>query len=101
MVYSYSCPKCNQETDVIKPVADFDRQEQCDVCATVMKRAFIPQKIHLYGTAVTDAKWSPALGKIVRSDKHERQLAKERNWVEIGTENPHKHQKPRLKSYDD
>lgn len=100
-MYSYSCPKCNQATDVIKAVADFDRQEQCDVCSTIMIRDFAPKKVHLYGTAVQNAYMHHGLGQVVRSDSHAKQLAKDRGWVEIGNENPHKHQKPRLKSYDD
>lgn len=101
MVYGYTCPKCNQTSEIIKPVADYDRVEQCNVCSTVMIRDFAPKKMHLFNTKVQESYMHHGLGQVVRGDNHARQLAKERGWIEIGNENPHKHQKPRLKSYDD
>ena len=101
MIYSYKCLTCNVDCDVVKPLADYDKIEHCGKCGNSMQRAFAPQKIYLSGTAVQDRRWSNAFGQVVRSDAHERQIAKERGAIELWTENPHKHLKPNLKSYDD
>lgn len=101
MIYAYKCAPCNREIDIIKRVSEFDRPENCEQCGSEMQRAFAPQKIHLYGTSVQDARWSPAFNQVVRNDAHERQIAKSRGAIEVGNENVHKHQKPKLQSYDD
>lgn len=102
MIYEYSCEKCQKSVDVVKPLADYDRVEMCPTCSdTKMIRAFAPTRTHLYGTKVEEAYFSHALGQVVKGDTHARQIAKQKGLIELGNENPHKHLKPKLHSYDD
>ena len=100
MIYEYHCNQCTRSVDVIKPVSEFDKEELCDLCHTKMIRAFAPQKLHLFNTAVQDAYFHPALGKVVRGDNHAKKLAKEKGMIEVGNERPEKHLQPKLNSYD-
>lgn len=100
MVYEYSCSQCQTSIDIIKPVSDYDRIENCETCGTLMNRAFAPRKIHLYGTAVQDAYYNNGLGCVVKNDKHARQIAKDRNLIEVGNERPEKHLKIKRQEYE-
>lgn len=101
MIYEYTCSGCSATFEVIKPLKDFERQEMCPTSGVTMTRAFAPQKLHLYGTAVQDAYFHPALGSVVKGDTEARQIAKNRGLIEVGNERPEKHLKPQLSSYDD
>lgn len=101
MVYEYSCNSCETRIDIVKPVADFDRIEKCEKCSDTMTRAISASKIHLFGTKVQESRWSPAFGRVVKGDKHEREIAKSKGAIEIGSETPSKHLAPKLHSYDD
>ena len=52
--YKYSCPNCNCQLDVIKPMAEFNTQEICAICGTIMERDFNQNGLHCgnkhYGT---------------------------------------------------
>lgn len=55
-----------------------------------MTREFVPRKIHLFGTAVQDKKFQPAIGRPA-TDSEMRQIAKEKGWTEIGNERQDKY----------
>jgi len=87
MIYVYSCEGCGQKYDVIKPVADINREELCPVSSVTMARAVVPVKIHLYGTAVQERTKQPAFGKAMTTREAQAE-AKARGWVEVGNEDP-------------
>lgn len=39
-MYTYLCPDCIHEEEVLKPMSEFDRVEQCSNCGAVMNRNF-------------------------------------------------------------
>ncbi len=86
MIYEYHCSKCKDEFDVVKPVADIDRQELCPVCQTKAKRAFVPKHLFLNKTQVTHPEWNPGLGVVVKNERHKRYLMESRNLQEIGND---------------
>lgn len=100
MVYEYSCEHCQTTTDIVKSVKDFERVEHCEKCASIMTRAFAPQRIHLYGTKVEDAYFNVGLGQVVKGSQHVKEIVKERKLIEVGNERPEKHLKPKLNTYD-
>ncbi len=93
MIYDYHCNECDTHTEVIKSVRFIDQKEKCQICDTLMTRAFAPTKIHLSGTAVQEKKWQPALGRAA-TDNEMRQEAKRRGMIEVGNERPENHLKP-------
>lgn len=38
MIYVYICPKCNNKQNISKPVSDYDREEICEKCESLLKR---------------------------------------------------------------
>lgn len=100
MIYEYHCENCNASVDVIKPVAEYDKIENCEKCSNIMKRAFAPSRVHLYNTSVQDSYFHPSLGQVVKNDSEAKKLAKAKGWIEVGNENVHKHMKPKRSEYD-
>ena len=93
MTYSYHCTPCGLTFDVIKRVSEMDAEETCEKCKLVAERVFNP-KIYLSGTKVQEAAYNPGLGCVVRNENHKREIMKQRNLIEIGSEKPetiHKH----------
>ena len=39
MIYLYTCPQCNKETIIDKPMSESDRLEHCQ-CGAVLKRVY-------------------------------------------------------------
>lgn len=96
MKYPYHCPKCDTPQDKIKRHSEIDNDEICSQCDTILTsqdRKILPNGI-FYGEKVEDAYFDQSLGKVVNSTKEARKLAKEKGWIEVGTEEPekiHKH----------
>jgi putative FmdB family regulatory protein len=94
MVYEYHCASCDLRFDVIKRAADYDCEERCTRCDAVATRQFVPQRIHLFGTAVESPEYNPGLGCIVNNKQHRKEIAKSKGLIELGSEsadNIHKH----------
>ncbi len=96
--YAYKCPSCTSLFDVIKPMAELDRLEECPACCGFANSGSrLIQAANIDRTAA--AGWNgqtfhPALGCYTRSDQHARKIAKARGLEEVGTESPdkiHKH----------
>lgn len=100
MVYEYHCEKCAKSTDIIKSVSEYNKDEPCSSCSSLMTRVFNPGRITLYNTKVQDAYFSHAFGQVVKGDSHARTLAKDKGWIEVGNENPIDHVKPKVSNYD-
>lgn len=99
MTYEYFCGQCNASTDIMKPVAQYDKIESCEKCGTIMVRAFAPQKIHLFGTAVEDKYFNHGLGQVVSGKADVKRICKEKNLIEVGNERPEKHLKVERQEY--
>ena len=39
-IYAYTCSKCHRQEDVVKPMADSDRAEECPTCGYPMRKHF-------------------------------------------------------------
>ena len=90
MIYEYDC--CDHIFEVIKPLAEFDRAEHCPKCAKPAKR--IISRTSFQGASDWDtAAYCPALGQVVKSDKHRRQIARSRGLEEVGTQDMNKFNK--------
>jgi len=84
MIYPYHC-ECGHDFEVYKPVGDIENQEMCPKCNAVAMRV-IARKGHFYGAKVEDAEYCPAMGCVVKNQKHRRQLARDRGMVEVGND---------------
>ena len=72
---------------MIKSVKDIDCPEACVSCNSENTRRTIARTQSFSGANDwTTAHYSPALGRVVRSNLEARRLAKERGLVEVGTE---------------
>ena len=95
MLYAYQCGKCATSFDVVKPAAQFEREEHCPSCNATATRQFLPQRIYLSGTKVQEAEYNPGLGCVVRNKQHRQELCKIKGVEEIGNDFPpesmHKH----------
>lgn len=91
MYYPYRCPECEHQFDIAKPLAAIDLDEICPECDTVCsKENRIVAGGYFYGEKVEDSVYDPVFGCVINNSSHRRRLAKERNWEEIGNENPDK-----------
>ena len=84
---------------------DIDNEERCPECDTIGHR-YISQSQSFSGADDWDtAHFSHALGKVVKTNKEERKLARAKGLVEIGTESSEKIEKhfssQRKKKYND
>ena len=90
--YRYKCPSCSFEFDVIKQMSECDTVEKCETCG----RGNIEGSCRMLGTPIfygekqDEAFYSIPLGKMVKSKKAMRQMAKDRGWEELGTTDIHR-----------
>ena len=40
MTYKYKCDHCKKETEIIKPMAQSERKEFCEICESELKRIY-------------------------------------------------------------
>jgi putative FmdB family regulatory protein len=85
LTYVYQCTKCAVKFDVIKSVADFDRNEFCEDCGAPAERKFTP-RVHIMGAKVEDAEYNPALGCVTKGRRHREEIAKSMGLVEVGND---------------
>ncbi len=83
--YEYACPAGHRE-DVIKSMAELDREEACTTCGQVSARQLV--RTHIHGSAGdwNRQEFNPGLGCYTKSNKHARDIAKSRGMEEVGTE---------------
>ncbi len=99
IVYAYKCESCGASFDIVKPVSQYDADENCQ-CGYLATRIPFPQKIHLGRTAVESPYFNHALGQVC-TDSEARKIAKERGLIEVGNEKVEKHVKVEESTYDD
>lgn len=75
---------------MIKSVRHIDDVESCPNCGEVGERYISAQQSFSGADDWDTAHYSPAFGKVMRSNRHARQEAKARGWEEMGTECPEK-----------
>lgn len=99
MRYPYYCSKCDLEVEIIKALADADNPEECD-CGHVMARR-ISQHIGFKNEKVSENQtyFHPGLGCVVNSNSQAQRLAKERGFIEVGSDTQNS-LRPTPKSYD-
>lgn len=108
--YDYFCETCSLEFDVIKSIKEHKTPdfEKCTACGKSCPQVF-SCNIHFVGEKIKDAYKCPALGEVIKSDKHRNEVAKRRGVIEIGNEKPDKIHKyfdnqredKRKKAYDE
>jgi putative FmdB family regulatory protein len=84
--YEYECPKCKHETEIIKSISNYDRDEPCGECGELMDRLI--SKGHFLYAEVQEAYFNHGLGCVVKNRQHKAQLVKERGLVEMGNDRP-------------
>lgn len=84
MIYVYECGICNHTAEIAKHHSEIDSVEFCPSCNVEMHRVIQASNFkcydHMYG------EWNPGLGEHVHSEKHKKQIMKEKGLVEIGNE---------------
>lgn len=90
LIYPYQCPSCGHGFEVIKSVRAIDEPEHCEKCQTQAERRIARTQSFSGASDWDTAHYSPAFGRVVRSNKEARMLAKERGLIEVGNEDPHK-----------
>lgn len=93
-VYDYSCEKCDLDFEIFKSIKEHRKTEPCPQCGNEAPQDLSRCRPMHTGASVKDAYKCPALGTIVKSDAHRKELARARGLEEIGNEKPdslHKH----------
>lgn len=93
MIYQYCCYDCGKKFEVYKTIAEREEPERCPFCDEINdenQRIIFPKGQTFLGEKVEHEEYCPALGCVVKSSKHRKELAKSRGWIEIGNENPDK-----------
>lgn len=100
MIYEYFCSNCAVTTEITKTLAELNRQELCNDCDNSMVR-HLTGKVGFSGekTDSHNSYFHHGLGKMVRSDKHASQMAKDQGLIELGNETQN-HLRPNEKRYD-
>ncbi len=84
--YDFTCEKCDQPFTVIRSIKEPTVNEPCPDCGNIGQRVWgLPLVI---GAAVESAEYNPAFGRVVKNSKERKELAKQRGWVEVGSEKP-------------
>lgn len=78
--YLYRCEACDMEVEVIKPMAESSRQEDC-VCGENMRRIFVMPNV--IGTRDTFG-----IGKAFRDEKTGQEIDTWQKWEKAGYRDP-------------
>ncbi len=90
----YFCQKCDAAYEIFRGIHEYTGKDPCPSCGNVGERDYSSCKIMHTGTSVKDAYKCPALGQIIKSDVHRKELSRQLGVEEIGNEKPdniHKH----------
>lgn len=86
--YDYECPKCNHAELISKSISEYNKPEHCPECKSEMRRLISPG--YFYGEKVEEAYFNHGLGEVVRNSKHAREIARQKDLIEVGNEKvPH------------
>lgn len=107
-LYPYECEDCCENFEVAKPLATIDDQETCVKCSSPNTKRNIAISAIEKSSAVQPY-YEPALGCMINSKSHKKQILKSRGLEEVGNTSPesmYKHlevprEKRIAKSWDD
>jgi putative FmdB family regulatory protein len=107
MIYEYKCVKCEREFDVHKPMSQAAVEEHCE-CGGLGARLY-RNSSGFFGEKVHHAEFNPALGCVVNSKRHLKEICDRKGLIEVGNEHPEKihtamdseNQAIRAKRYED
>lgn len=84
--YDYACSNCGADFDIIKAIAELNRQENCPSCRSEKTDRRI-SRTHFYGASDWDkSEYNPGLGIVTKNSKHRDREAKARGLIEVGNE---------------
>jgi len=86
-LYDYFCDQCDKPYEVVKSMKEYDGKDKCPVCLEQGRRIY-SANIHFIGTKVKDSYKCPALGQVIKSDAHRKELTKQLGVIEVGNEKP-------------
>lgn len=92
--YDWLCEKCELEVEEIQSIKEYTGKKACVQCGGQMARIFSRCSFYHTGASVKDAYKCPALGQVIKSDQHRKELSRKLGVEEIGNEKPetiHKH----------
>jgi len=84
MTFEYWCKTCELIKEDIQRIGCAKEYLKCDKCGKKMQRHYTP--VEITGARVSNAEYNPAFGCVVKSDRHRKELAKQRGMIEIGSE---------------
>jgi putative FmdB family regulatory protein len=63
--YDYLCRSCGEESEIIKPMSEFDADEFC-ACGNLMRKRFVPVSVSFKGSGFyrTDSRTSHVSSKL-------------------------------------
>lgn len=85
--YRYKCPSCEHQFDVVKSFREIDELEKCPSCSrgSIEGSNRVIGAVMFYGEKQDEPFYSIPLGKMVKSKKEMRGIAKARGWEEVGS----------------
>lgn len=85
--YRYKCPSCDHQFDVIKSFREIDELESCPSCSrgSIEGSNRVIGPVSFYGEKPDEPFYSIPLGKMVKSKKEMRAVAKQKGWEELGS----------------
>jgi putative FmdB family regulatory protein len=86
-IYPYKCLECSYIFDVIKPVSQIDKQENCLHCQGVLLERVIALSAIEKSSAVQPY-YEPALGCMIKSKSQKQKVMKKLGVEEIGNTSP-------------
>lgn len=90
--YRYRCPSCDHQFDVVKSFTEIDELERCPSCnrGSIEGSNRVIGAVMFHGEKPDEPFYSIPLGKMVKSKKELRGIAKSKGWEEVGTSNVEK-----------
>ena len=82
--YPYFCTKCELEFEVIKSIKDYDSEESCIQCSKVSNRRI--GLVNFNGASDWKPEYNPALGCVVKSKSHQREILSRSEERRVGKE---------------
>lgn len=84
-IYAYDCLKCDTEFELVRPMSEYKAPGKCPDCGNIGEK-IVTKPYGFIGAQVENAEYNPAFGCIVKNKKHRNELAKRKNFIEIGNE---------------
>lgn len=83
--YEHLCVKCDKVEIFYRNIDDYDKDEICPTCGAPTDR-LISVPAAFIGASVQHAEYNPGLGQIIYNKDHKKDVMKQLNVEEIGTD---------------